>query len=152
MKALLQRVDRAQVTVNKEVVGSIQKGLLIYLGCCKFDGPEEAKKLARRVAGYRLFADQAGRTNLDVNQVKGEVLVVSQFTLSADTRKGRRPSFDSAMEPSRARELVELFCQTLRDLDLVVAEGAFGEEMSVASVNHGPATYLLEIKPHTGQT
>lgn len=120
-------------------------GLLVFLGCAKGDQQELAERLAGRVARYRVFADEEGKTNLDVRDARGEVLVIPQFTLAADTRKGNRPSFSSALAPEQARELVGVFVRTLRELDLVVAEGVFGAEMLVELTNHGPATYLLEV-------
>lgn len=146
MKALLQRVERAQVSVHGQIVGNISAGLLVLLGSCKGDTASMAQTMARRVATYRIFADSNGKTNLDVTQVNGEVLVVSQFTLSADTSKGRRPSFSTAMQPEAARLLVQQFCEHLRGYGLRVAEGVFGSEMQVALTNSGPATYLLELK------
>lgn len=149
MRALLQRVDRARVTVAGEEVGAIGRGLLVFLAACRGDGLRQARRLAARVASYRVFPDAAGRTNLDLRQVGGAALVVSQFTLAADTRKGTRPSFSTALEPEAARELLGVFCGELRGLGVPVAEGRFGAEMVVELVNHGPATYLLEVPPGT---
>ncbi len=147
MIALLQRVSRAEVRAEGRVAGRIGAGVLVFLGCQRGDGEAEARTMARRIAGYRVFADAEGRTNLDLTQVGGEVLVVSQFTLAADTRKGRRPSFDSALAPEPAAELVELACASLREAGLRVEEGVFGAEMEVELLNHGPASYLLEVRP-----
>ena len=145
MKALLQRVDRAAVHVEGQEVGRIGIGLLVFLGCAKGDGESEAERLAARVARYRVFPDDEGKTNLNVREARGSVLVVPQFTLAADTRKGNRPSFSSTLPPEQAQGLVEIFVRVLRELDLVVAEGVFGAEMLVELTNHGPATYLLEV-------
>lgn len=145
MKALLQRVDRAAVHVEGQEVGRIGIGLLVFLGCAKGDGAAEAERLAARVARYRVFPDDEGKTNLNVREARGSVLVVPQFTLAADTRKGNRPSFSSTLPPEQAQELVKGFVRVLRELDLVVAEGVFGAEMLVELTNHGPATYLLEV-------
>ncbi|RMH01967.1 MAG: D-tyrosyl-tRNA(Tyr) deacylase [Planctomycetota bacterium] len=147
MKALLQRVGRAEVRVDGEVRGRIGPGLLVLLGCERGDGPGQADRMSRRIAGYRVFPDRDGRTNLDVLQVGGSVLLVSQFTLAADTRKGRRPSFDPALPPDRARELVARVGTGLRERGLRVEEGVFGARMEVELVNLGPATYLLEVPP-----
>lgn len=144
MIALLQRVSRARVSVEGRDVGAIGRGLLVLVGCRREDGPAEADRLARRIAGYRVFEDAQGLTNLDVGQVQGQLLVVSQFTLAADTRKGRRPSFSQAGDPETARGLIERLCSRLREAGLVVAEGRFGAPMEVELVNQGPATYLLE--------
>lgn len=145
MKALLQRVDRAAVHVEGQEVGRIGTGLLVFLGCAKGDGEAEAKRLAERVARYRVFPDDAGKANLNVREALGSVLVVPQFTLAAETRKGNRPSFSHALPPEQAQVLVKLFAQVLRELGLLVAEGVFGAEMLVELTNHGPATYLLEV-------
>lgn len=145
MRALLQRVDRAAVHVDGQEVARIGKGLLVFLGCAKADGEAEAERLAARVARYRVFPDDEGKTNLNVREARGSVLVVPQFTLAADTKKGNRPSFSSTLPPGQAQGLVEVFVRALRDTDLVVAEGVFGAEMSVELTNHGPATYLLEV-------
>ena len=145
MKALLQRVDRAAVHVEAQEVARIGRGLLIFLGCSRGDGEEEAERLADRVARYRVFPDEEGKTNLNVSQAHGAVLVVPQFTLAADTRKGNRPSFSTALAPEQATGLVRAFIARLREQGLVVAEGVFGAEMLVELTNHGPATYLIEV-------
>ncbi|MBC8327163.1 MAG: D-tyrosyl-tRNA(Tyr) deacylase [Planctomycetes bacterium] len=145
MIALLQRVGRAEVRVAGSPRGRIGPGVLVFLGCRRGDGSAEAERMGRRIAGYRVFPDGDGKTNLDLTQVGGEVLVVSQFTLAADTRKGRRPSFDTALEPAAARVLVEEVCQALRGHGLKVEQGVFGAEMEVELLNLGPASYLLEV-------
>ena len=145
MRALLQRVDRAAVHVEAQEVARIGRGLLVFLGCIRGDGEEQAARLADRVARYRVFPDEERKTNLDVQQAHGSVLVVPQFTLAADTRKGNRPSFSTALAPEQATGLVRAFVAQLREQGLVVAEGVFGAEMLVELTNHGPATYLLEV-------
>lgn len=145
MKALLQRVDRASVRVDGQEVARIGTGLLVFLGCAKADGEAQARALAARVARYRVFPDDEGRTNLSVREARGAVLVVPQFTLAAETRKGNRPSFSSALAPEQAQGLVGIFVDELRKHELTVGEGVFGAEMLVDLTNHGPATYLLEL-------
>lgn len=147
VKALLQRVRRASVRVEGQVTGAIGAGLLIYLGCETGDGEAQARRLAERAARLRVFADEQGRSNLDLAQAGGAVLLVSQFTLAADLRKGHRPSFTGALEPAPARGLLEVFAAALRSRGFRVEEGIFGAEMEVESVNHGPATYLLRETP-----
>lgn len=144
MKALVQRVGSAQVEVEGEICGAIGVGVLVYLGCETGDGAEHARRLAGRVAKLRLFPDAAGKTNLALAEVGGAVLLVSQFTLAADTGAGNRPSFSSALAPEPARALVELFGRCLQEAGLRVQTGRFGAEMAVSSLNQGPATYLLE--------
>ncbi len=144
MRVLLQRVSEARVRVEGRVVGEIGAGLLLFLACCRGDGPEQARELARRVASYRVFPDSEGRSNLSLLDVQGEALLVSQFTLAADTGRGRRPSFDPALPPAAAEPLVALFAATLRGTGTRVAEGVFGASMEVELRNQGPATYLLE--------
>ena len=146
MKALLQRVSRASVVVDGETTGAIGTGLLVFLGCAEGDGLAQMEKMVDRVASYRIFPDSEGRSNLDVRQAGGEVLVVSQFTLAADTRKGRRPSFDGALDPVAAKDLIHRFCARMRaESRLEVEEGVFGAFMKVEIHNEGPATYLLEV-------
>jgi D-aminoacyl-tRNA deacylase len=145
VRALLQRVDRARVQVGAAEVASIGLGVLVFLGCAKGDGHDLARRLARKVARYRLFPDQTGRSNLSVRQVDGAILLVPQFTLAADTNKGNRPSFDPAMPPEQAEKLVKSFAEQLLCEGVSVHQGLFGAEMLVELVNHGPATYLLEL-------
>ncbi|TAH34894.1 MAG: D-tyrosyl-tRNA(Tyr) deacylase [Planctomycetota bacterium] len=147
MKALLQRVDWARVRVDGAVVGQIGAGLLVFAACCKGDGRRQAETLAARVARYRMFPDAAGKTNRSVLDTGGALLVVSQFTLAADTARGLRPSFDPAMAPAEAEALLSDFSAALRRLGAHVEEGRFGAEMLVELQNHGPATYLLECVP-----
>lgn len=147
MKVLLQRVERARVSVAGREVGAVGRGLLALVCALRGDTPAEARRLAEKVARWRCFADAQGRMNLDVTQVGGALLVVSQFTLAADGRKGHRPSFDRAAEPGAARELVDAFRAALGDLGVPTAAGEFGAEMRVELVNDGPATFLLECAP-----
>ena len=144
MRAVLQRVSRAEVRVADEVVGEISLGLVILLGVGKDDDEATADKLARRVTELRMFDDEAGKTNRSLADLSGEVLVVSQFTLYADTRRGRRPGFTDAAPPEHAQRLYERFGAALRDLDVVVATGRFGAAMEVELVNDGPFTMWLD--------
>ena len=144
MRLLLQRVSRAEVRVDGAVVGAIGPGLLALLGVGPDDTPEIARDLARRTAELRIFADADGRTNLSVVDVGGEVLAVSQFTLYADTGRGRRPSFIRAGPPELARSLFESFAAGLEALGLTVARGVFGAKMAVELVNDGPFTIWLD--------
>lgn len=147
MKVLLQRVSRASVRVDGREVGAVGRGLLAFVCVLRGDGPAEAVRLAERVARWRCFADGQGRMNLDVAGVGGAVLVVSQFTLSADGRKGHRPSFDRAAEPALARALCERFRSELEAQGLPTAAGEFGADMQVEIHNDGPASFLLECAP-----
>jgi D-tyrosyl-tRNA(Tyr) deacylase len=144
VRALLQRVSRAEVRVGDEVVGSIGPGLLVFLGVGPADDAHTADALGRRVAELRIFADDDGRTNRSVVDVGGEALVVSQFTLFADTRRGRRPGFTGAAPPSVAVPLYERFCSALEAAGVPVARGRFGAEMAVELVNDGPFTMWLD--------
>ena len=144
MKVLLQRVSEARVTVAGDTVGEIAGGLLLLVGLCRDDDEARVQQMATRVTGYRVFADGAGRMNLDVRQAGGALLVVSQFTLSADTTRGRRPSFGGAAEPARARMLFDLFVETLRAQQMPVETGVFAADMQVHLINDGPVTFLLE--------
>jgi len=144
MRALIQRVKRASVEVSGEVVGAIGPGLLILLGVKQGDGPVDAEVLARKCQALRIFEDDDGRMNRSVDEVGGAVLVVSQFTLYADTRKGRRPSFVMAAAPELARELYEQFASHLRQAGLPVETGRFQAHMEVLLLNDGPVTILLE--------
>jgi D-aminoacyl-tRNA deacylase len=147
MKALLQRVREASVTVEGRTVGSIGPGLLVLLGVGRGDGEAEAVSLADRIAGLRIFKDPEGKMNLSLLDTHRAALVVSQFTLYADTRKGRRPSFIDAAPPDEARRLYARACEALRALGVHVEEGVFAAEMQVALVNDGPVTILLEQAP-----
>jgi len=143
MIALIQRVSQASVTVDQIVTGEIKQGILVLLAIEPNDTEVKAKRLAERVAGYRIFEDEAGKMNLNVSQVHGEILVVSQFTLAADTNTGMRPSFTSAAKPEVSIPLYKYFCQQLRERGFQVPTGKFGADMKVASVNDGPVTFTL---------
>ena len=144
MRAVIQRVARAEVRVEGAVVGSVGKGLLVLLGVAQEDGEESARFLADKIAALRVFQDPDGKMNLALAEVGGGVLVVSQFTLLADLRKGNRPSFTGAAPPDRAHALYERFCALLREKGLPVATGTFRAHMDVELVNDGPVTVLLD--------
>ncbi len=144
MRALLQRTSGARVRVDGDIVGEIGAGLVVLLGVGPDDDEPTADALARRVTELRIFDDDAGRTNLALTDVGGEVLVVSQFTLYADTRRGRRPGFTGAASPDQAERLYERFASALRALDVRVATGRFGAVMAVELVNDGPFTIWLD--------
>ncbi len=144
MRVLLQRVSRASVRVDGMTVGSIERGLVVFLGVETGDNAEDADWNAVKTAQLRIFPDAEGRMNLAVEEVQGAVLVVSQFTLAASTRRGRRPSFESAAAPELAQSLYERFIAALRDRGLVVATGTFRAMMEVELVNEGPVTVLLD--------
>src|SRR5512143_1931671 len=144
MRALLQRVSKASVTVEGQTISSIGNGLLILLGVGHGDGEEQAKFLAEKIANLRIFEDEQGKTNLSILDVKGEAIVVSQFTLYADTRKGRRPSFTDAALPDVAEPLVDRFVDLLRGHGVPTQTGQFGAHMQVEIHNEGPVTVWLE--------
>jgi D-aminoacyl-tRNA deacylase len=147
MRALLQRVGRAAVTVDGTQVAKIDRGLLILLGVGHGDTEAQAQFLAEKVANLRIFEDQGGKTNLSVLDVEGQALVVSQFTLYADTRKGRRPSFTDAADPETAEPLVSRFADLLRGQGVPTQTGSFGRHMQVEILNDGPVTIWLEHQP-----
>jgi D-tyrosyl-tRNA(Tyr) deacylase len=144
MRILIQRVSQASVTVDGQTISKIGKGLLILLGIGHNDGEAEATFLSEKVANLRIFEDEAGKTNLSVLDVKGEVIVVSQFTLYANTSKGRRPSFIEAALPEVAEPLVDRFAELLRGHGVPTQTGKFGANMSVEIHNDGPVTIWLE--------
>ena len=145
MRIVLQRVKSASVTVEGERISGIGPGLLLLVGVERGDGEAEADWLAEKVAGLRIFGDENGKMNLGVREVGGEVLAVSQFTLLADTRKGKRPSFVGAAPPEEAEQLFDYFCERLRAAGVGSVEtGSFGAMMDVALVNDGPVTIVLE--------
>ena len=146
MKAVLQRVARAEVRVAGEVVGRIERGLCVLVGVAEGDLDADADALAEKVLTLRIFEDDAGKMNLAVSDVGGSVLAISQFTLLADTRKGRRPSFTDAMQPTGAEKLFERVCNSLRNRGLCVETGRFGASMQVELVNDGPVTILLDTR------
>ncbi|HEB02399.1 MAG TPA: D-tyrosyl-tRNA(Tyr) deacylase [Nitrospirae bacterium] len=146
MRALIQRVSSASVDVGGKRVSGIGRGLLILLGVMKGDTDDDLKYILRKAANLRIFEDDAGRMNLSVLDTKGEALVVSQFTLAADTRKGNRPSFVSAEAPERAESVYEKFMMELAALGIKVRGGSFGAMMDVSLVNDGPVTILLDSR------
>ncbi len=145
MIALIQRVSSASVTVDKQIIGEIAQGLLVFLAVQPDDTEAKAKRLAERVAGYRVFNDENGKMNLNVKQIGGEILVVSQFTLAADTSSGMRPSFTSAAKPDFSDALYQYFCQQLREQGFSVPTGEFAADMKVQLLNDGPVTFTLTI-------
>lgn len=145
MKALLQRVSRAAVHVDGDCVGEIGPGLLVLLGLDRGDDAARAERMLDKLLAYRVFGDEAGRMNRSVAEAGGGVLLVSQFTLSADTRKGLRPGFSSALPPAEAEALFDHTLARLRERHPEVAAGRFGADMQVSLVNDGPVTFLLEM-------
>ena len=144
MRALLQRVELAQVEVDGHVTGRIGPGLLVYLGIAKDDVPSSAAGLARKVAALRIFNDEEGKLNRSVQDDRGGVLVISNFTLMADARKGRRPSFEAAAPPEKAQPLYEAFIGELEKLGCSVARGVFGANMIIRSVAAGPVNVIVD--------
>ncbi|BDV41674.1 D-aminoacyl-tRNA deacylase [Geotalea uraniireducens] len=143
MKAVIQRVSEAAVTVAGETVGAIGPGILVLLGVEKGDAERDAEWLAEKIAGLRIFEDQAGKMNLSVRETGGAILAVSQFTLAGNCAKGRRPSFDTAAPPAEGKRLYDYFVARLRHCGLLTATGIFQTEMRVALVNDGPVTFIL---------
>jgi D-tyrosyl-tRNA(Tyr) deacylase len=144
MRAVVQRVTRARVTVQGEVTGKISRGIAVLVAIGNDDTKSDADYLADKIVGLRIFEDENGKMNLAVSDVRGEILVVSQFTLYGDVRRGKRPSFDEAAPPKRARELYEYFGERIRTTGLVCEAGRFQETMQVELVNDGPVTILLD--------
>ena len=144
MRAVVQRVSLGSVSVGGEVVGAIEQGVVVLVGVTHGDTEEQAEWLARKITGLRIFEDDAGKLNAGILDVDGAALVISQFTLYADCRKGRRPSFTDATRPEVAEPLVEHFSQTLRNHGVPVETGVFGAHMLVEIHNDGPVTILLE--------
>lgn len=145
MIALIQRVTRASVTVDEQIIGAIDNGLLVLLAVEPEDTEAKAKRLAERVAGYRVFNDENGKMNLNVKQAGGDILVVSQFTLAADTNSGMRPSFTTAAKPEFSNQLYQFFSKQLREMGFTVPTGEFAADMKVELVNDGPVTFQLSI-------
>ena len=145
MRALLQRVKKASVEVDGEIVGSIKQGLLIFFSCKQDDQIEMIKKLSDKILNFRIFPDENDKMNLSILDVKGQILVVSQFTLYADTKKGRRPSFVDLMDPENAIKLYETFIDDLKKSSLLVQNGVFGAKMQVSLINDGPLTFIIDV-------
>ena len=146
MRAVIQRVNRASVTVAGEVVGAVDRGLCALVSAGRDDTDADVAWMAAKIAGLRIFPDDQGRMNLDVGAVGGGVLVISQFTLHGDVRKGKRPGFNAAMHPDQAAPMIEAVSARLRDAGLPVAQGRFGADMLVQIANDGPVTILLDSK------
>ncbi len=146
MRAVVQRASSARVSVEGSVVGDIGRGLLVLLGVGDGDDSAAARYLAAKTGGLRIFEDEAGKMNLSVEDIAGEILIVSQFTLYGDCRRGRRPAFDAAAPPDRANTLYEEYVELLRKSGLTVATGVFQAMMKVELVNEGPVTILLDSK------
>ena len=144
MIALIQRVSESSVTVDGDVVGQIQNGLLVLLGVEKGDDEGKVKRLVERVTHYRVFNDEQGKMNLNVQQVDGEILVVSQFTLPADTKKGTRAGFSRGADPEEAKRLYEYFCELTHRI-VPTQTGRFAADMKVALINDGPVTFWLQV-------
>lgn len=144
MRMVCQRVLQANVTVNDQLVGKIGKGLLVYLGVGKGDTMNDAQFMADKIVNLRIFADEAGKMNLSVQDVTGSILLISNFTLHGDCRKGRRPGFDAAAEPTLAEQLYEKVAELIAAQGVPVEKGAFGKYMHVNSINDGPVNFLLD--------
>lgn len=147
MIGLMQRVKSASVEVSAQPIASIGQGVLVFVGIEKTDTWKQAEKLAQKILQYRIFNDENGKMNLNVCQIQGEVLLVSQFTLAANTHKGNRAGFDPAMSPELAQPLFELFCAYVNHLYPRTQTGKFGADMQVALINDGPVTFNLRIAP-----
>lgn len=146
MRAVVQRVKGARVTVEGSVTGKVSRGLLAYIGVEKGDTDSDAGFIASKITGLRVFEDAEGKSNLDIKDIGGEILCVSQFTLLGDCRKGRRPSFDKAEAPDRAKEIYERLVELLKAAGVKVQTGVFQAHMEVESVNDGPITLLLDSR------
>lgn len=146
MLGLLQRVKQASVTVKGEITGEIQQGILLLLGIQKNDTEESANKLIDKILAYRMFSDENNKMNCSLQQIDGGILIVSQFTLAADTKKGLRPSFSSAAPPAQAEALYDYFVAQMRNKHPQVATGIFAADMQVSLVNDGPVTFMLEME------
>jgi D-tyrosyl-tRNA(Tyr) deacylase len=144
MRAVIQRVLQAQVKVSSQQVGKIENGLLVYLGVGKEDTLQDAQFMAEKLVNLRVFADEAGKMNRSVLDVGGQILLVSNFTLHGDCRKGRRPGFDAAAGPALAQQLYEKVAELITKQGVPVEKGLFGEYMHVSSINDGPVTFLLD--------
>ena len=146
MKAVVQRVKSSKVTINGKIVGNIDKGFNVLFGAEGNDTKKDADYLARKISNLRIFEDENGKMNLSIKDISGQMLIISQFTLIADTKKGNRPSFVNAMEPKEANELYEYFMKKIEEEGISVKRGIFGEDMLVDIVNDGPVTILFDTK------
>jgi D-tyrosyl-tRNA(Tyr) deacylase len=146
MKALIQRVKQAKVEVDGQTVGEIQHGLLVFIGLAKTDTLHSSEKMLKKLLAYRVFSDDTGRMNLNVEQVNGGVLLVSQFTLMAETKKGLRPDFGPAMPPEQAKQLFTQLVEQAKNLYGHVQTGEFGADMQVSLLNDGPVTFMLDVE------
>jgi len=144
MRAVVQRVLQAEVKVNEQSVGRIDKGLLVYLSVGKGDSLKDAEFIADKLVNLRIFADEAGKMNRSILDINGQILLVSNFTLHGDCRKGRRPGFDAAAEPAMAEQLYEKVIELVGSSGVTVEKGIFGAYMQVSSINDGPVTFLLD--------
>ena len=144
MKLVVQRVKNASVTIDSKLYSSIEQGYLVLFGVEKEDTKEQADWLANKIGVLRCFPDEEGKMNLSIKDIKGEMLIVSQFTLCAEIRKGTRPSFDSAMKPAEANEMYEYFVQKVKEQGIPVQTGVFGADMKVELLNDGPVTFIIE--------
>ena len=145
MRAFIQRVNSASVKIDGEIVGKIGKGFLIFLGVYEEDTEEKIEKLTKKIVNLRIFNDENDKMNLSIKDVKGKILLISQFTLCADTRKGNRPSFVSAKNPKDANVIYEKTIESIRNEGIIVEKGIFGADMKVELLNDGPVTILLDI-------
>lgn len=146
MRAVIQRVTRASVRVEGEIISQINKGFLVFLGVGQEDSKEDMDYLVDKISNLRIFEDAEGKMNLSIKDIQGELLVVSQFTLYGDCRRGRRPSFSSAAHPTTANELYLDTCEKLREKGLIVQTGQFAADMAVELINDGPVTIILDSK------
>ena len=143
MIALIQRVTEASVEVEHNIIGEISQGLVVFLGIESDDDESKSERLAQRIANYRIFSDEQGKMNLNVKKIGGDILVISQFTLAADTQRGLRPSFSKAASPEQGKKLYKHFYQKLRSMDFRCPTGKFGADMKVHLINDGPVTFNL---------
>ncbi|MGN0132914.1 MAG: D-aminoacyl-tRNA deacylase [Lachnospiraceae bacterium] len=144
MKFLIQSVQNASVAVDQEIIGSIQKGFVVFIGICETDNAQIADKMVQKLLNLRIFKDAAGKTNLSLSDVSGELLLISQFTLYADCRHGNRPSFIKAGNPELAEQLYQYIIEKCRHTELKVQTGSFGADMKVSLINDGPFTIMLD--------
>lgn len=144
MKVLVQNVISASVSVNNEIIGQIDKGMLLFVGFSNFDNIDIIQKMALKISKIRIFSDKNGKTNLSLTDIKGEILSISQFTLYGSLKKGNRPSFIDSLEPIKAKQYYELFNDELKKLGFKVNTGLFGADMKVSLINNGPFTILLD--------